>query len=51
MAQRKAKKDIVGEALKDIRENKDKKENKSIESDCNIFGISYIYEKGIFDHV
>ena len=43
----------VGEFLKDddIKETKGKNENTSKEFGCNICGISFMYEEGLFDHV
>ena len=53
VAQTKTKKDNVGESLEDddIKETKAEKEITSKVYICNVFGISFMYEKCLFDHV
>ena len=52
MAQTKAKQDNVSESLEDneIKETKTEKEITSKKYACNICGILFMYEGGLFDH-
>ena len=50
VAQTKAKKDNVGEMMKSKKTKADKESTSKVYS-CNIFGISFMFAKGVFDHV